>query len=298
MRRVRIPGAGIIGLLAALAACASPRTDPVDHTARVTTPAMIEVTELARDLSLSYSEGRSGMIHLERKPDNVIFVHESRSAHVNGERIEMVRPCMKHGTSYILSAPDADLVTRTLQRYRAERETREPEEYELPEPARASFTAMPAEWRPYAAPRRWRAIVIHHMASGVGSAAAIHRMHRQNGWDGLGYHFVIGNGSLSPDGAVEVGYRWRKQGTGAHCRAARAGDDNWWNRNSIGICLIGDFTSTQPSARQMEQLVRLVRILMDEYDIPISEIRPHGDVKVTACPGRDFPWDDFVRRIR
>jgi len=290
MRRVRITGT-----LALLAACASPVRNVDEPSARAANPAMVEVAALARNLSMQYSEGRSGVIRLQRKPDNVIFVHDSRNAHVNGERIEMDRPCMRHGTSYILTAPDAELVVRTLKRYRVDREA---DEAPPPVHAQPLPSLLPAEWRPPARPRRWRAIVIHHMASGAGSAAVINRIHRQKGWDGLGYHFVIGNGTMTEDGQVEIGYRWNRQLVGAHCRAPRAGDDNWWNRNSIGICLIGDFTATQPTRRQMDQLVRLVRGLMDEYDIPLSEVQPHGEVKTTACPGHDFPWDEFLRRIR
>ena len=58
-----------------------------------------------------------------------------------------------------------------------------------------------------------------------------------------------------------------------------------------------DFTDGRPTSRQMDQLVRLVRGLMEEDDIPYSEVVPHRGVKVTACPGRDFPWPEFKRRI-
>ncbi|MHC4408028.1 MAG: peptidoglycan recognition protein family protein [Planctomycetota bacterium] len=292
MRRVRI-----VGVLAALAAgCASPAPDESNRAARVSQRSMVEVEDLARDLSMRYSEARGGVIHLRAKPDNVIFVHESRRAHVNGQRIEMGMPCMRHGTSYILNSPDADLVMRTLKRYRADRVELEPE----PKPRvvlPAQPSGLPAAWRSPVESRRWRSIVIHHMASGTGSARAIHRMHQQRGWDGLGYHFVIGNGTLTRNGEVEVGYRWTQQGIGAHCRAERRGDDNWWNRNSIGICLVGNFETSEPTRRQMDQLVRLVRGLMDEYDIPAAEVRPHGGIKKTACPGRDFPWTEFKQRI-
>jgi len=284
-----------VGIMGLLAGCAGPSHETTGHTVRAPTTAMVEVSDLARDLAMNYREGRSGVIQLQRKPDTVIFVHESRSAHVNGRRIEMDRPCMRHGTSYILARPDADLVVRTLKRDRDERIVRVPE---AARPVHRRETGLPYAWRPKTLSRPWRAIVIHHMASGVGSAAAIHRMHRQRGWDGLGYHFVIGNGTLTADGLVEIGFRWKEQRVGAHCRAPRAGDDNWWNKNAIGICLIGDFTNTEPTPRQMDQLVRLVRLLMDEYDIPASEVEPHGEIKDTACPGREFPWGEFQRRIR
>jgi len=98
--------------------------------------------------------------------------------------------------------------------------------------------------------------VVHHSATATGGAVAFDKYHREvNGWDELGYDFVIGNGTDTPDGYVEVGSRWRKQKTGAHCKTA----DNYFNEHGIGICLVGDFTRTSPTPRQMASLVRLTR---------------------------------------
>jgi hypothetical protein len=211
-------------MAALLAGCASPVPSDGERAARISQPTMVEVEDLARELDLHYREARGGVIHLQAKPDNVIFVHESRNAHVNGERIEMGKPCMRHGTSYILTRPDADLVVRTLKRYRSDRVEVEPRPVAVPRLREPSD--LPSAWRSPVRPRNWKAIVIHHMASGTGSARAIDRIHRQKGWDGLGYHFVIGNGTLSDDGEVEIGYRWKIQKVGAHCRAQRGRDDN------------------------------------------------------------------------
>ncbi|MFQ5589758.1 MAG: peptidoglycan-binding protein, partial [Phycisphaerae bacterium] len=52
---------------------------------------------------------------------------------------------------------------------------------------------------------RWTTIVIHHSATETGGASLFDRFHRKRGWDGLGYHFVIGNGTDTPDGLIEVG---------------------------------------------------------------------------------------------
>src|SRR5437868_6907630 len=111
--------------------------------------------------------------------------------------------------------------------------------------------------------REWRHIVVHHSASPTGSAAAFDKAHRDRGWDGLGYHFVIGNGSGSGDGQVEVGYRWAKQQAGAH-----AGNYEF-NQHGIGICLVGDFEhSAPPSERQMQSLRTLVAFLQARASIP------------------------------
>ena len=81
-----------------------------------------------------------------------------------------------------------------------------------------------------------------------------------NGWDELGYHFVIGNGRGTPDGMIEVGSRWHKQKHGAHCKTP----DNYFNNHGIGICLVGDFTKRRPSAAQMASLEQLVRFLSNK----------------------------------
>jgi hypothetical protein len=289
-----------VAVVIAFGGCAStpPSEGGSASEARLSTAAMVDVEDLAQNLALGYREQNGGFIELRAHPDNVIFVHESRNARVNGELVRMGLPCMRRGTGYIVSSSDADLVTRTLTRARKDREPEPQPIHVVTEPQAPKRYGLPQEWQPRARHRPWRAIVIHHMASGTGSAAVIHRIHRQKGWDGIGYHFVIGNGTLTDDGAVEVAYRWTGQKVGAHCRQARNGDGNWWNRNSIGICLIGDFTEEPPSEVQMRSLRRLVRALMDTYGIPATAVVPHGSVKVTACPGRLFPWREFVNSIR
>src|ERR1043165_7697894 len=131
--------------------------------------------------------------------------------------------------------------------------------------------------------RQWRHIVVHHSASPTGSAASFDRAHREKGWDGLGYHFVIGNGTGSRDGQVEVGYRWTQQMQGAH-----AGNYEF-NQHGIGICLVGDFEKGgPPSAAQMHSLRSLVAFLQARCSIPTNEIIGHGNVpgRNTECPGR------------
>jgi N-acetylmuramoyl-L-alanine amidase len=280
--------------LAMLTACAASPVviEPEEEASNATV--MVEIQSLARDLSLEYRIQGGGIIELRKKPDNVIFIPESRTARINGTVLEMDRPLMRRGSGYILTGSDAVLVSRTLKTYRSERAAANAPKVVV---ARRG-NALPYSWRPRVRARDWRAIVVHHTASGAGSRAAIHRMHRARGWDGIGYHFVIGNGTLTQDGKVELGYRWKTQEVAAHCKAPRNGDKNWWNRRSIGVCLIGDFTSTRPTPAQMDSLVRVIRTLMDEYGIPLSEIRQHGHIKVTACPGAKFPWNQLMRRLR
>jgi N-acetylmuramoyl-L-alanine amidase len=149
---------------------------------------------------------------------------------------------------------------------------------------------VPSSWLPSRRERAWSAIIIHHSATNEGNAAIFDKWHREeNGWAGVGYHFVIGNGTDSGDGEVEPTYRWRGQLTGAHTGGTAA---NWANEEGIGICLVGDFNRYTPTASQRESLVRLVRFLQQRYHIPKTRIYGHGSTpgaRVTDCPGNRFP---------
>ncbi len=152
-------------------------------------------------------------------------------------------------------------------------------------------SSIPAEWVPPSyLEKRWTAIVIHHSATNHGNAAIFDKWHKENhNWNGVGYDFVIGNGSDSPDGKVEVTYRWREQQTGAHCGGTL---DNWANKQAIGICLVGNFNEGEPSERQMNSLVKLVRFLQKRYGINKKRIFGHKDTpgaRPTECPGSMFP---------
>lgn len=144
--------------------------------------------------------------------------------------------------------------------------------------------------------RRWDYIVVHHSATDDGNALTIDQMHYRRGFDhGLGYHFLIDNGTLGKGaGQIEVGPRWIKQMDGAHANAAGM------NEHGIGICLIGNFSKSRVSESQLNSLVFLTSTLMKHYRIPPDRVIGHRDVpgKNTECPGNYFPWEEFKRRLR
>ena len=178
------------------------------------------------------------------------------------------------------------------------RPVREPQ-VQIPPPVTAG---VPAEWMPprgLEATRQWKGIVIHHSAGDFGDAAAFDTEHKKRGWDGLGYHFVINNGRnrhSKADGLVEVGRRWRQQETGAHCRP-KGNRNNYWNKHTVGICLVGNFDKARPTARQWQSLLTLVRFLQGRYGIRANQIKGHGEIMATACPGRLFPMAELRRRV-
>jgi hypothetical protein len=151
---------------------------------------------------------------------------------------------------------------------------------------------------PPRAERPWRYIVLHHSAHPAGGLASIDRDHKQRlGTSGCGYHFVVGNGSESPDGQIEVARRWSEQQGGQHCRDSRVADINEYG---IGICLIGDFDQTGPTAEQVESARLLIAYLKDRYQIPDGNVVTHDVVAKTAaaCPGRHFPSQSILGRPR
>lgn len=142
---------------------------------------------------------------------------------------------------------------------------------------------------------RWTDIIIHHSAGPSGGARAFDAYHRNvRHWDELGYHFVIGNGTDTGDGQIEVGSRWTKQKHGAHCKTP----DNYYNDHGIGICLVGDFDRTSPTPSQIAALNRLLAFLTATCGIPHSRISTHGAItRQTQCPGRRFSLADVKRRL-
>src|SRR5207237_9561814 len=121
----------------------------------------------------------------------------------------------------------------------------------------------PSAWAARVPPRPWKYIVIHHSASPTGSMAVFDKEHRAKGWDGVGYHFVIGNGTDSGDGQIEVTPRWPIQKWGAHAKTI----DNRFNEYGIGICLVGNFDVERPTPAQIKNVTRLTAYLMPTYHI-------------------------------
>ena len=116
--------------------------------------------------------------------------------------------------------------------------------------------------------------------------------HRGKGWDELGYHFVIGNGTKSGDGEIEVGGRWPEQRAGAHAGSKE------FNTRGIGICLVGDFeTGGEPTKAQYRRLLELCAYLASSFHISVENVKLHKDVGKTKCPGKQFPFAQFKRDL-
>lgn len=64
------------------------------------------------------------------------------------------------------------------------------------------------------------------------------------------------------------------------------------NSTSIGICAEGNFeTDTMPEI-QKQAIIELVNYLKGKYGI--SKVIRHKDVNATACPGKNYPFDEII----
>lgn len=124
--------------------------------------------------------------------------------------------------------------------------------------------------------RKITKIIIHCSATPEGrdyTIADIDRWHKQKGWKGIGYHYVVyRDGSVHPGRSIEE--------IGAHCTGQ--------NANSIGVCYIGGLSADGKTAKdtrtpkQKEALRDLVKRLQMKY--PNASIHGHNEFANKACP--------------
>lgn len=96
--------------------------------------------------------------------------------------------------------------------------------------------------------------------------------HRQRGWKGIGYHYVI-----YLDGSIHNGRKIEE--IGAHCTGH--------NKNSIGICYVGgcDEEMNPKDTRTEEQKQSLLDLLYRlKEKFPNAKIYGHNDFVNKCCP--------------
>lgn len=135
-------------------------------------------------------------------------------------------------------------------------------------------------------------IILHCSDSTWGSARDIRKWHMAKGWRDIGYHLIIQNSHLvgglrldTLDGHIECGRHLDGDMfiTGDEVGAHALG----YNKQSIGICLIGkrDFTY-----KQMRSLQALVLELCEKFDIPFAGVKGHYEIEKSGgktCPNFD-----------
>lgn len=127
-------------------------------------------------------------------------------------------------------------------------------------------------------PRQETKMIILHHVGGTDrdvSAAEVHQWHIQNGWAGIGYHYLV-----HKDGTIEAG---RPVYTiGAHCYG--------FNEGSVGICSVGNYEEAYPPQPQLDAVAKLTAMLCQRYGITPgpTTILGHRDLNETECPGAHY----------
>lgn len=137
------------------------------------------------------------------------------------------------------------------------------------------------------------AIIIHCSATRAGQdlrARDIDRMHRQRGFNQIGYNFVI-----DLDGTVENGRPLSVDG--AHCNT-KGFSDSSYNKHSVGVCYIGGLDAsgkpadTRTDAQKMA-LRNLVAKLCKEY--LIVELLGHRDTSPDLNGNGEVEPNEFIK---
>jgi hypothetical protein len=128
---------------------------------------------------------------------------------------------------------------------------------------------------------------MHHSAAEDGRAISlpgIRAYHKSLGFIDVGYHAVIEQ--------VDVGYEALYGRPlcipGAHTKKH--------NADSLGICLVGNFSLAPPPHAQLLVAARVVAQLCAVFGIELTEIYPHSKFNLTECPGVRFNMAEFIEK--
>lgn len=124
-------------------------------------------------------------------------------------------------------------------------------------------------------------MIFHHSLSPDVSAAEIRRWHIARGWKDIGYHAVI-----HPDGRIEDGRDIDEIGAHAYGR----------NRDSIGVCLIGNFCEDEPTLEAIQAAQSFFHNVCWRYmkRLKVEFHRWKIDLLHLQCPGPLLDRKDFL----
>ena len=123
-------------------------------------------------------------------------------------------------------------------------------------------------------------LVYHHTAIKNISPEDINKLHKNKGWKGIGYHYYI-----RKDGTI---YKGREDDAeGSHVKG--------YNKESIGICVEGNFEEEYLSDEQIESLKKISLYICLKYNI--KDILPHKELGKTLCPGKNFPLEEIKNDV-
>ncbi|HIN09841.1 MAG TPA: hypothetical protein EYM64_04620 [Phycisphaerales bacterium] len=139
----------------------------------------------------------------------------------------------------------------------------------------------------------WSSIVIHELGQRGGTAERIDRYHRNKGLNGLGHHFLIGNGNGISDGNVHIGYRWLNQ---SPCAVFGATDPALWD-GVISICLVGDGRREKYTKQQGVHNLHLVQRLRDGLYKKYGIIIPRERVRRANEIDEEAPNSEYFKLV-
>lgn len=153
--------------------------------------------------------------------------------------------------------------------------------YKCQEVRKVTVVEETYEWAyPLTARSRTQLLILHHAAAGGNTAQEIHAFHRVRGWAGIAYHYYVRR-----DGSV---YRGRPEW-------AVGGHTEGHNANSLGVCFEGNFEEETMGAVQLQAGTALVEALRVRY--PGIAVCAHRDFNATACPGKNFPFEEMTEQM-
>lgn len=117
-------------------------------------------------------------------------------------------------------------------------------------------------------------IVIHHSGTHTGTPSSYANYHvTHHGWPGIGYHHVI-----QKDGTV---YKCNNLTTVSYHVSGH-------NRQSVGICLTGDFRVEKPTKLQYNHTLQLTKKLLKTLSLSTKRVFGHRECRghhTNICPG-------------
>lgn len=145
---------------------------------------------------------------------------------------------------------------------------------------RHSWLAQPPKKITYDNWRKGVTLVVHHTAGyaprnenqEIQEMRSIQRQHKANGWDDIGYNYVI-----MPSGRVYEGRGFNIVGAHTYLH----------NTGTIGVSFAGNYDVTRPTRAQLIAFKQLRRWLR-KRGARVTKIRGHKQMpnQATACPGR------------
>jgi hypothetical protein len=114
-------------------------------------------------------------------------------------------------------------------------------------------------------------LIVHHGASSntssnwAGVVAAYFDYHvNSNGWSDIGYNYLV-----APDGTAFVGRGGGENVQGAHMCSK--------NQNTMGVCMIGNYVSENPTAAAVDKLVKILA-----WKASVNGINPLGTAPLAS----------------